>query len=49
MKRGVVYRKSLKIGETFHAIWPRSLSIIKHSTEGVIMAGTYRDDAYVCA
>ena len=45
MKNGVVYRKSLKIGKTFHGVWPRSLSIIKHTREGVIMAGTYSDDA----
>ena len=46
---GVVYRKSLEVRETFHGIWPRSLSIIINTMRGVIMSGTYRDDAYVCA
>lgn len=45
MKKGVIYRKSLKVRETFHNIWPRSLSIIINTRRGLIMAGTYRDDA----
>ena len=34
MKKGVVYRKSLKVRETFHGIWPRTLSIIEPTRGG---------------
>ena len=45
MKKGAVYRESLKVRKTFHGIWPRSLSAVINTRREVIMADTYRDDA----